>query len=159
MDNHLFFALMYKDKEILEKTITELKNNYGDVVSKSSEYDFDFTDHYEEEFGNNLKKTIILFNKKINNEGLKNIKLKIKGIETKFSINNKRKINIDPGYVNDKKVVLASFKKKRFKDDLGNNVFAHKVLELDNGKVKDFFHTFPDFKQEKLQKFLLNLRL
>lgn len=153
--NHLFFALMYKDKDILEKTIGELKNNFGDVVSKSSEYDFNFTSYYEKEFGMNLKKMIAIFDKKINKIDLVEIKNKITEIEKRFSVGNKRRINIDPGYVNNKEVVLASFKKKDFKEDLGNNVFAHKVLEFEDGNVNDFFHTFDDYKEKRIKDFFI----
>jgi hypothetical protein len=153
---NLFFALMYKDSNILEKTVDLLKNNFGSIVSKSPEYDFNFTDYYEKEFGTNLKKTIIILNKKINKNDLAEIKIKITEIEKNNSSDGKRKINIDPGYVNDKEVVLASFKKKDFKEDLGNGVYAHKVLEFDNlahGKVKEFWHTFRDYREEKVKKF------
>ena len=92
MDNSLFFALMYKDKVILEKTIDELKNNFGNIVSESPEYDFDFTDYYEKELGNNLKKTIIIFDKKINNKELINIKKTVTTIEKKYLKSNNRQI-------------------------------------------------------------------
>ena len=157
MPGKLFFAIMFKEEGTLNKTIMDLKKKIGSIISKSPEYNFNFTDYYEKEFGNNLKKTIVFFNKKINNEELKNLKLKIKDIETKFSINNKRTINIDPGYVNDKEVVLASFKNRDFKEDIGEGVYAHKVLEFNNGQIKDFFHTFPDFKNKLVQDFFLSL--
>ena len=151
----LFFALMYKNKEILEKTIDLLKNNFGGIVSKSPGYDFNFTDYYEKEFGTNLKKTIIILDKKINKNDLTEIKIKITEIEKNHSSDGKRTINIDPGYVNDKEVVLASFKKKDFKEDLGDGVYAHKVLEFENGEVKSFFHTFADYKSKLVQEFFL----
>lgn len=157
MDNKLFFALMYKDNEILENTINDLKNNFGNTISKSSEYDFNFTDYYEEEFGNNLKKIIIVFDNKINKENLVEIKNKTADIEKNYSIENKRKINIDPGYVNNKEIVLASFKNKDFKEDIGEGVYAHKVLGIENGKITSSFHTFPDFKNELVQNFFLTL--
>lgn len=157
MDNKLFFALMYKDNEILENTINDLKNNFGNTISKSSEYDFNFTDYYEEEFGNNLKKIIIVFDNKINKENLVEIKNKTADIEKNYSIENKRKINIDPGYVNSKEIVLASFKNKDFKEDIGEGVYAHKVLGIENGEIISFFHTFPDFKNELVQNFFLTL--
>ena len=153
--NYLFFALMYKDNNILENTISLLKNNYGEIKNKSSEYDFNFTDYYEKEFGTNLKKTIIIFDKKINKNDLVEIKNKITEIEKEFSVDGKRTVNIDPGYVNNKEVVLATFKKKDFKEDLGNGVYAHKVLEF-NGEVKEFWHTFRDYREKKIKDFLLN---
>ena len=153
MNGKLFFALMYK--EIPDKAVNELKNNFEDIVNKSEEYDFNFTNYYEKEFGTDLKKIIIIFDKKINKKDLIEIKIKIAEIEKKYSKNNKRQINIDPGYVNDKEVILASFKKKDFKEDLGNGVYAHKVLEFDNDKIKDFWHTFMDFREERIKNFLL----
>lgn len=157
MNNHLFFALMYKDIEILNKVINDLKNNFGSIISKCSEYNFTFTEYYEKEFGSNLKKIIVIFDKKIIEKDLIEIKNKIAEIEKKYSVEGKRKINIDPGYFNDKEVILASYKGKVFKKDLGEGIFIHKVLEFDNGKVKDFFHTFLDFKSKLLQEYFLSL--
>ncbi len=154
---NLIFALMYKGSKILEEALTELKNNFGEVADISPEYSFNFTDYYEKEFGANLKKTIVIFNKKIEKKGLIKIKNKIAEIEKKHSLKGKRTINIDPGYINEKELVLASFKGKDFKEDLGGNVFAHKVLGFGNGKANEFGHTFPDFRQKELQKFLLCL--
>jgi len=156
-NGNLFFALMYKDNEILKKAINE--NDFGDIVAKSEEFDFNFTDYYEKEFGSNLKKTIIIFNKKIIKKDLVDIKKFTTTIEKKYSVNNKRQINIDPGYVDDKEVVLASFKKKDFKEDLGDGVYAHKVLEFENGKVKDFWHTFMDYKEEWIKNIFMNSSL
>ena len=154
---NLLFALMYKDSKILEEALTELKNNFGGIISESFEYDFKFTNYYEKEFGDNLKKKIMIFNKKIEKKDLVKIKNDISKIEKKHSVDGKRAINIDPGYINKKELVLASFKGKDFKEDFGENVFAHKVLEFDDGKAKEFWHMFPDFKQKELQKFLLSL--
>tara|TARA_Y100000310_G_scaffold196876_1_gene196967 strand:- start:6769 stop:7251 length:483 start_codon:yes stop_codon:yes gene_type:complete len=158
MDNLLFFALMYKDKEMLTNVVNELKDNFGNVVSESPEYDFNFTEDYEEEFGSGLKKTIIVFDNKIDRDDLANLKIICSQIEDEFcSDDNKRAVNIDPGYVNNKEVVLASFKGKRFKESLSNDVFAHKVLEFENRTVKDFFHTFADFKSNVVKEFFIKV--
>ena len=53
-------------------------------------------------------------------------------------LNKKRKINIDPGYVNNKEVVLASFKYRGYKEFIGNGIYAHKIMELYNKKIKYF---------------------
>ena len=158
MDNHLFFAIMFKDKEILTNVINELKNNFGNIVSESPEYDFNFSSHYEDEFGSNLKKTIIVFDNKISKGNLADIKIICSQIEKEFcSDDDKRAANIDPGYFNDKEVVLASFKGKRFKEDIGDGIFLHKVLEIENEGFKEFFHTFPDFKSKLVQDFFLTI--
>mgnify|MGYP001592809108 FL=1 len=53
---------------------------------------------------------------------------------------------------------MASFKGKDFKEDLGDAVFAHKVLEFRGDKVGDFFHTFADFKSNDVRDFFLNIK-
>lgn len=154
----MFFALMYKDKSIFEKAVQLLKDDFGAILSNSADYNFNFTDYYKEEFGTDLKKVLIIFDKIISKEDLAEIKIISSQVEHELCDgNNKRNVNIDPGYFNGKEVVLASFKGKEFKEDLGEGVFAHKVLEFKNGKVMDFWHTFPDFKQEKLQQFFSKL--
>ena len=154
----LFFALMYKDKDVFEKAVERLKEDFGAILSNSAEYNFDFTDYYREEFGSNLKKILIAFNKLINMRDLDEIKIISSQIEGEFcNDDNKRVINIDPGYFNEKGVVLASFKGKDFKESLGEDVFAHKVLEFNNGNIKDFYHTFPDFKSSIVKDFFIKL--
>jgi hypothetical protein len=154
----LFFALMYKDKDVLEKVIDELKTDFGGVVAKIPEYDFDFTDYYLEEFGSDLKKTIIVFEKNIEKKDLIEIKIISSHIEKDFSPDgNKRVINVDPGYLDDNQVVLASFKGKDFKEDIGEGIFSHIVLVFEDGRVRDFHHTFADFKSKPVQDFFLSL--
>ena len=144
----LFFGIMFSEREIYEKAVEELINEFGEIEKESFEYDFDkFTDYYEKEMGRGLRKKIIIFKKEIDEKDLVGIKNFITELEKKYSEEDKRKVNIDPGFVSKEKVVLASFKKKDFKKDLGNGVFAHEVLRFEDGKVKDFWHTFGDYKE------------
>lgn len=151
----LFFAVMFSDKDFYKKAINDLTKKFGDAEKETFEYNFDkFTDYYEKEMGRNLIKKIIIFKKKIYEKDLIGIKKFIAKIEKKYSVNNKRKINIDPGYIDKNKVVLASSKKKGFKKDFGKGVYAHEILRFENGKAISFWHTFGDYKQGKIKKFL-----
>ena len=152
----LFFGIMFSDRNFYKKAIEDLIKKFGEIEKESFEYDFDkFTSYYEKEMGKNLIKKIIIFKKEIKEKDLINIKKFISGIERKYSIDNKRKINIDPGCIPKNKVILASFKKKDFKKDLGEGVYAHEVLRFENGKVKEFWHTFGDYRKEKIKEFLI----
>ena len=78
------------------------------------------------------------------------IKKETTDLEKKFSVDGKRQANIDPGYIGQYELVLASFKRGRgYKQELGDGVYAHKVLEFDDGGVQTFWHTFPDYKENK----------
>ena len=145
---------MFSDRNIYEKAVNDLINEFGGMEKESFEYNFDkFTSYYEKEMGKNLIKKIIIFKKEITEKDLIEIKKFIAEIEKKYSVKNKRKINIDPGYISKDKVVLASFKKKDFKKELGGWIYAHEVLRFEKNKIITFFHTFPDFKNNKIQEF------
>ena len=147
----LLIAVMYSDKDVYSDCKNDLIELYGEISVESDDYDFDkFTKYYEKEMGSELRKRFLIFEKEVSKEELKGVKLKITEIEKKFSENDKRRINLDPGYVSDKELVLASFKKgTNFKEDVGDGIYLHKVLEFKNKEVVIFWHTFPDYKEKK----------
>lgn len=148
---------MYSDKETCDKAIGELKSLFGDIDDESSEYDFNFTDYYEKEMGKNLKKKFLSFNKTITDEELDGIRTTTGKVEDKFRVDGKRTINIDPGYVSKEGVFMASQKNKPFKEEIGNQIFLHKILGFQNGKITEFNHTFADYKLKQNQDFFLRI--
>lgn len=154
---NIFFVIMFSDKKLYLQCENLLVEKFGKIITNFT-YNFDkFTDYYEKEFGSGLSKTILILNKKLLRQDLKNLKLFSIEAEKKFSYGTKRRINIDPGFFSYKEVVLASLKGKEFKENAGDNIFYHKVLEFDNGKIKDFFHTFPDYKSTQVKEFFSNV--
>jgi hypothetical protein len=150
MQNKLIIAVMYSDDEIYEKVKSILIDKYKEIKKESHEYSFDkFTSYYEKEMGKNLVKRFLIFNFNLEKKDLIKIKKQTTEIEKEFSNDEKRTINLDPGYLNENELVLASFKKgTNYKEDLGQGVYAHKVLEFKDG-VKIFWHTFPDYRENK----------
>lgn len=157
MENSLIIAVMYSDNEIYNKVKSILTEKFGKMIKESNEYNFDkFTSYYEKEMGKNLVKRFLIFDYNLEKEGLIKIKKQTTEIEKEFAIKNNRTINLDPGYLNDKELVLASFKKGTdYKEELGEGVYAHKVLEFKDGKAIIFRHTFPDYRVEENQEFLM----
>lgn len=107
----LFTGVIYSNEKILEKTKEILIKKYGPIWVESDPYDFtQFTKYYELEMGKKLFKKYIVFKKKMNIISLPDVKLYTNKIEDKTSKNNKRLVNLDPGYMNLHKLVLASNK-------------------------------------------------
>ncbi len=159
MPTKLLLAIMFSNRDIYEKALKDLIKEFGEIEKQSNEYDFDsFTSYYEKEMGKNLIKKIIVFKKEIKKGELTGIKIFTTNLEKNYSENNKRKINLDPGYLTKKEVVLASFKKgTNYKEQLSEKVWAHKVLEFKDDKVVEFWHTFPDYKSEEVKGFLFSI--
>lgn len=148
---------MYSNEEVYNKVKSVLEKKFGDIKTQSKEYSFDlFTSYYKKEMGNNLVKRFLIFNYNISKKELIKIKKQTAEIEKQFSKNNKRTINLDPGYLNEKELVLASFKRgTNYKEELGEGVYAHKVLEFKDNKAITFWHTFPDYRVKENQEFFM----
>jgi len=152
----LFIAIMYSKKETYNKVKQILEEKFGNTKAESQPYNFDqFTSYYEKEMGKNLVKRFLIFKKEIQKLDLIEIKQQTTEIEKEFSINEKRTINLDPGYLNKEELTLASFKKgTNYKEDLGQGVYAHKVLEFKENPII-FWHTFPDYRVKENQEFFI----
>ena len=151
MKAKLMIAVMYSDENIYDSCKEELISLFWEISKESEPYDFDkFTKYYEKEMGKGLLKRFIIFEKNVSKGDLAEIKLKTTEIEKKYSKNNKRQVNLDPGYLRDIELLLASFKSgTNYKEKISDKVYAHKVLEFKDGKVITFWHTFPDYREHK----------
>jgi len=149
---NLIIGIMYVDDA--KKVKKDLVDEFGSIKIETEPYDFtQFTKYYNREMGDKIFKKFFIFEKKIEKKDLVEIKKKITEIEGKYSKDKKRQINLDPGFINNEELTLASFKRgTNYKEDLGNGVYAHKVLEFKPLKI--FWHTFPDYKKFK-EKFLV----
>src|SRR3989338_8317376 len=127
----LIIAVMYRKKEIYSGCKEDLINKFGPIAKESKPYNFDkFTSYYAKEMGKGLVKRFVVFKKAVNKKDLAGTKLFTTKIEEKYSKNNKRQVNIDPGYLSKTALVLASFKKgTNYKEQISDKVYAHKVLD------------------------------
>ncbi len=151
----LIIAIMYKKKDVYGSAKTTLIDKFGPIAKESKPYNFDkFTSYYAKEMGKGLAKRFVVFKKAINKKDLADIKLFTEEIEKKYSKNNKRQVNLDPGYLSKTELVLASFKKgTNYKEQVSDKVYGHKVLEFKKGKIITFWHTFPDYREKKKEFF------
>jgi len=155
--SRLVIAIMYAKDEIYNQVRLILFKKFGKTIKESNPYNFDqFTQYYEKEMGSGLLKRFLMFNFNLEKKDLIEIKKETAEIEKEFSKEGNRTINLDPGYVNKSELVLASFKRgTNYKEDLGEGVYAHKVLEFKEGKAGIFWHTFPDYRVKENQEFFV----
>ncbi|MFW5890685.1 MAG: DUF4416 family protein, partial [bacterium] len=103
----LFFACTYNTDFNIKEFYEYLENEYNTISRYSPIIDFtSFTNYYNEEMGNQLKKQIVSISGVYDIENLHKIKLKTNSIEDRYSINNNRVLNIDPGYITEAKIIL-----------------------------------------------------
>jgi len=136
----------------------ELERVFGSIDSESDDYPFDMTDYYSDEMGENLKRRIISFAGLSSAADLVRKKLACHETEKRFSGNGSRRVNIDPGYIDYFKLVLASFKEGPQKIYLGEGVFADMILLYEDGEFRVLPWTFPDFRGGVYMEYLKRVR-
>ncbi|MDD5253999.1 MAG: DUF4416 family protein [Candidatus Nanoarchaeia archaeon] len=154
----LFCGILYLREEDLSLILKKLEKKFGSIEEMSLPYDFVFTSYYEPEFGKNLKKRFVVFKKLIDPKNISNIKLFTNNLENKVVKRGKRKINIDPGYISVDQLILPTAKPRPHRIYLEKGVYADHTYIFKKNEVITFQHTFPDFKQNFVKEFFLNLR-
>ena len=141
--------------EFLEKALDVLSEKIGRIDYKSSIIDFNTTRYYEPEMGPGLKRCFIGFAGFIGPEKLPDIKLKTNDIESDFfTFQNRRVVNIDPGYLSLSKFVLATTKDHQHRIYLDKGIFAEVTLRYRDKSFRPWEWTYIDYcKQEYINIF------
>ncbi len=144
-----FVGLLVNSTRLVDKTIKDMESYFGPHDFLSEAFDFNVTDYYEEEMGSDLKRLFVSFDRLIGAEKIVEMKLKTDEIEDRYRENGLRRVNIDPGYIDFYKVVLASHKYGGQKIYLGEMVYADFTLYYWKKNFAAFEWTFPDFKDAR----------
>lgn len=154
----LFIGVLTGRPSILPMMYHSLEDKLGPIDYKSDLMDFGFTHYYEKELGPGLKRQFVSFQKLISPEKLAEAKLFTNEVEQRWSEEGRRLINLDPGYVNGARIVLASTKDFSQRIYLGQGIYAEITLLYRNKRFEPLPWTYPDFRSEAYQKILLELR-
>ena len=154
----LIIGALYADPKWLEQAKKEIRNQNWKIQRQSAEFPFDQTDYYAAEMGSNLKRCFMSVVGLQKLETAAEWKLKTVEIEKQLSISGKRRINLDPGYLDFHRVVLLSGKEGPQKIYLRNGVWADLVLLKDKGSYRDLAWTFPDLRDGRYNDFFLQVR-
>lgn len=154
----LIIGFIFKDETVLRKAESILKRHFGEVDFESKVLPFIHTDYYEKEFGTGLSRKFIVFKRLIPPETLARIKIFTNKIEEKYSRESSRVINIDPGYVDLAKLVLASTKDFAHRIYLGSGIYAEVTLSYHDKAFNAKEWTYPDYKTPEYLKIFESIR-
>lgn len=145
----LIIGFIYKDEAVFIKAKEWLKEKFGKIDFESIGIDFNCTDHYEAEMGKGLKRKFISFSKLIPIQDLYRIKLYANRLETRFLTAKCRQINIDPGYLDLAKLVLATTKDYAHRIFLRKGIFAEVTLSFRGSSFSANEWTYPDYRSKE----------
>ncbi|MDR0306186.1 MAG: DUF4416 family protein [Chitinispirillales bacterium] len=153
-----FAAILYKEKTYLEQGLASLEKRWGSIDIYGADHLFDVTDYYEAEMGTPLFRRLVSFEKLLCPSLVADMKLGCNEVETLLSVDGKRTINIDAGYLDHNKVLLASAKEAGQKIYLGKGIYADLAGRYKAGSYRPFEWSFPDFRDGRYDKELLCIR-
>jgi hypothetical protein len=143
----LLAAVLWREADALADALLRLRGLWGEVDFQGPDRPFDGTDYYEKEMGAGLQRRIISFTDLVPSDSLTLRKLEAAGVEEALRGPVGRRVNIDPGYLDVHKVVLASFKPGAPKVHLGRGVHADIVCRYSKGKFQPLEWSFGDFRR------------
>lgn len=157
----LFIGVLVSHKKLLPDVEERLESAYGTIDHRSEVIPFDFTDYYEAEMGDVIDRVFFSFERFIEADQLPEIKRQTNQLEADLApmlTAVKRPVNLDPGYLELAKVVLASTKNFYHRIYLGAGIFAEVTMHFKNNTYQFFPWTYPDYQSRDYQEFFLRLR-
>ncbi|MFC1859179.1 DUF4416 family protein, partial [Thermodesulfobacteriota bacterium] len=141
----LVVGFFTKDKNIIKPLVTDLSENFGSIDIVSTWFPFDYTKYYEREMGAPLYRRVLSFRSLIEQNSLAEIKRITNDIEMKHSLEDRRLVNIDPGYMVHERFVLATGKNYTHRIYLEKGIYADLTLIYQKGGFQSLPWTYPDY--------------
>lgn len=141
-----FVALLWADAEVLPIVEARMAAHWGAIDFTGPDRPFDRTNYYETEMGSSLHRRLLSFEPLRSPEELSTAKRACIAIELAHSVNGRRGVNLDVGYLDHNKIVLASVKSAGQKIYLRDGIYADLVARYAHGRYQPFPWTFPDFE-------------
>lgn len=154
----LVFSVFAPAAGILNDNINRLSALYGQPDFVSRQIPFDYTDYYNPEMGETLVRRFLSMEKLIRPEALPDIKLATNEIEKEWAVDNRRRVNIDPGYLSQAHLILATGKGYTHRPYLRDGIYADLTLIYQGKKFLSLPWTYPDYADEKQLSMLSAIR-
>ncbi|HEY5648705.1 MAG TPA: DUF4416 family protein [Nitrospiria bacterium] len=157
----LFIGMISPDPPLFSEAGGVLQDHFGPLSFQSPIFNWNHSRYYEEEMGRPLWRHFLFFDRLIPPETLADVKRLTNGLENRWALGGaarKRRINLDPGYVDLPKVVLASTKDFSHRIYLGRGIFAETTLIFKGGEFTSLPYTYPEFRKPAFRLMFRNVR-
>lgn len=128
----LFIGMLSPDPALFDVCTDLVCKEYGPVDFRSELIPWIDSDYYQEEMGTGILRRFIFFERLMDPGDLPAIKMSAIRIEKDFAVQSgnslQRRINLDPGYVTEAKIVLATTKDYSHRVYIGDGIYAEVTL-------------------------------
>ncbi len=134
---------------------------FGAIDLRSDEFPFDMTHYYDSEMGTPILRRFLSFQPLISPETIAKTKRATNGVEADLAAEYRqvsRPANLDPGYLEESKIVLASTKNFYHRILLADGIYGEVTLRYSEKRWQPFPWSFPDFRSGRYDEFFTRLR-
>ncbi|OIP65835.1 MAG: hypothetical protein AUK29_01955 [Nitrospirae bacterium CG2_30_53_67] len=146
----LFIGMLSSDVVLMDEAVMLLQTAFGPILHQTSDLSWRHTDYYVEELGENIFRRFLFFQDLILPDRIAGIKVETNRIEERYMrrVEGKplRRINLDPGYLDASRIVLATTKDFSHRIYLAHGIYAEVTLCFVRGSFRPFDHTYPDYR-------------
>ncbi|NDV18003.1 DUF4416 family protein [Pseudodesulfovibrio sp. JC047] len=135
-----------------------LEAEFGPVAEAGDLFVFDQTDYYDAELGTPIMRRLISFETLRPLDTLADIKMATNALEQRFADGEKRRFNLDPGFITLQSLVLATGKNFSHRIYLKNGIWADLTMIWQKKQWVTFPWTFPDYAGNDMKSRLTKLR-
>jgi hypothetical protein len=157
-----FVGLLSPDTELLNSVESDLAAIFGAIDARSETLPWNLTKFYESEMGAGLLRRFVSFSQLDSPGNLARIKLQTQDVERQYRSGGPRRtgrrVNVDPGYLDAGKLVLASTKNAGHRIFLQAGIYAEATLLYYDGGFQACPHTYPDYLWVETLSFLNSVR-
>lgn len=155
----LFCALLVAADFPVECCEAGLQKLFGPIVLRSEPVPFTQTTYYDNEMGPGLRRLYVAFDALYDMADLPAIKHRTNALEADWAVApGRRRVNIDPGYLDLAKVVLASTKDHAHRLYVGAGIYAEVTLRYWHKQFQPWDWTYPDYRLPLTRAFFERLR-
>jgi len=154
----LIVSLFSGESHLLGDAMRALSEKYGKVDFISASAPFAYTDYYTKEFGSSLIRRLVSFDRLIRPDSLPDVKLWTNSLERRLSIEGRRRVNIDPGYIAKAHLLLATGKGYSHRPYLKDGIYADLTLIYRNKAFQSLPWTYPDYASGEMIGILTRIR-
>ncbi len=148
--------------ELFDSAGERLAAAFGPADIVSEIMDFDFTHYYDRQMGSPLYRRFLAFERLVSPDALVDAKHRTNQLEAEFAAESHdgapRPVNLDPGYVEPSKLVLASMKNFSHRIYLARGVYGEVTLMYHKHRWEALPWTFPDYGSPRYHPFLTAAR-
>jgi len=158
----IMVALLSSDVELFRLAAVQLQKDHGSIDLESKVFPWNTTNYYRDEMGEHLLRQFLSFAELRSPEDLVRIKLETNALELSLSgatsSESPRRVNLDPGYLDATKLVLASTKNQAHRLYLSRGIYAEVTLLYHHKTFHPFIYTYEDYRWPETHAFLRQVR-